>query len=42
MLRFYTLGRVDETVIDEVLAVGEQVFPFDGADVLPPREFHVC
>ena len=31
MLRCYTLGRADEAAIDEVLAVEEQVFPFNGA-----------
>ena len=35
MLRFYTLGRTDEAAYDEVLAVEELVFPFDGAEVLP-------
>ena len=35
MLRFYTLGRADEAAIDEVLAVEEPVFPFDGAEMLP-------
>ena len=30
MLRFYTLGRADEAVIDEILSVEEQIFPFDG------------
>ena len=42
MLRFYTLGRADEAAIDEVLAVEEYVFPFDGADVLQQREVHAC
>ena len=42
ILRCYTLGHADEVAIDDVLAVEEQVFPFDGADVLPLREVHVC
>ena len=42
MLRFYTLGRADEAVIDEILSVEEQIFPFAGAEVLPLREVHVC
>ena len=42
MLRCYTLGRADEAVIDEILSVEEQIFPFDGVEVLPLREVHVC
>ena len=42
MLRCYTLGPADEAAIDELLAVEEQVSPFDGADMLQLREVHVC
>ena len=42
MLRCYTLGRADEAGIDEVLAVEEQVFPFNGANMLQLRAVHAC
>ena len=36
----YKPSRAAAAAIDEVLAVEELVFPFDGADVLPLREVH--
>ena len=42
MLRCYTLGRADEAAIDEVLAVEEQVFPFNRANMLQLRAVHAC